>query len=360
MDRATFLPETPVGVPTHSKSIQVFLPITLGLVLIAVVVMFVRPGVGGWVAFTLSVLLVVWMYLGRVLVRTTINLGSLVKNLQVKNFELIGKVKVAEETCKVKSQFLASMSHEIRTPLSAILGFVELLDDPALSTEEHLEYLRIVRSNSEYLIKVVNDILDVSHLNSGKLTIEPKPTKVTQVLTSILSMLQIRADEKGLDLSIEFSSPMPGAVMIDEARLRQIIVNLVGNAIKFTPNGAVTVRAGCLPTDDPNVLMLEVVVRDSGVGIPHLERDQLFNMFSQLNTGYIDRPQGNGLGLAISKGLANMMGGDVRLLGSIPGKGSSFAFTCPTIVVSGMGFETVSTTIPFRKLISVLKTPSPV
>ena len=110
MDRATFLPETPVGVPTHSKSIQVFLPITLGLVLIAVVVMFVRPGVGGWVAFTLSVLLVVWMYLGRVLVRTTINLGSLVKNLQVKNFELIGKVKVAEETCKVKSQ--VSCEHE--------------------------------------------------------------------------------------------------------------------------------------------------------------------------------------------------------------------------------------------------------
>ena len=356
MNRSSTFANTPLGASAPTKSIQVFLPVTLVLTFSAVVVIFLKPGVGGWVAFTLSMLLVIWMYLGRVLARTTTNLISTIKNLQVKNYELISKVKVAEETCKVKTQFLASMSHEIRTPLSAILGFVELLDDPNLPTDDHLEYLRIVRSNSEHLIKIVNDILDISHLNSGKLTIEPHPTKVTEVLSSIFSMLQLKADEKGLDLSMEYWSPMPSVIMIDEARLRQIVINLLSNAIKFTAKGTVKIRVGCHHMDDSDLVNLEILVRDSGIGIDPKDRDKLFNMFSQIDNGYIDRPQGNGLGLAISKSLANMMGGDVNLLGSIPGKGSSFIFNCPTPVIKGS--ETSQTGIPIHRKLTFEPLPN--
>jgi signal transduction histidine kinase len=359
VNRAMISFETPPRVTLPSKSIPVLLSVTLVLIICAATAIFVEPGVGRWVALSLSILLVVWMYLGRALAGTTANLISLVKNLQVKNHELIGKVKVAEETCKVKAQFLASMSHEIRTPLSAILGFVELLDDPCLPIEDHLEYLRIVRSNSEYLIKVVNDILDVSHLNSGKLTIEPKPTCATEVLSSVLSMMRIKADEKGLNLSIEYWSSMPTLILIDEARLRQILVNLVGNAIKFTPAGSVRLRVGCHTTNDPNTIKLEVVVRDSGVGIDPAERGQLFNIFSQLHSGYIDRSKGNGLGLSISKSLANMMGGDVDLLGSSPGKGSSFIFTCPTKLVENSCVEPGAAPFPSPRKLSVIPSPAP-
>jgi signal transduction histidine kinase len=343
VNRSSTFTDTTVGPMESTKFVQFIIAVTLVLTLIVIVVSLFEPGVGIVVALTLSMLLLVWIYLIRILFRTRANLGSIIKNIQFKNHELIDKVKVAEETCRVKSQFLASMSHEIRTPLSAILGFVELLDDPNLSTDEHIEYLHIVKSNSHYLINVVNDILDISHLNSGKLTIEPRPTNVSEVLSSILTMLQLKADEKGLELSLKYLSKVPSVIMIDESRLRQIVINLVSNAIKFTAVGTVKIHVGCHLMDQVDFVNLEIIVCDSGIGINPEESDKLFNMFSQLDNGYVCQARGSGLGLAISKSLANMMGGDVALLGSIPGKGSSFVFNCPAAVVKA--FEAPETDI---------------
>lgn len=264
-------------------------------------------------------------------------IGHLASELRVHKMEanaLLNKACTAESVSLIKTQFLANMSHEIRTPLSAILGFVELMDDPKLPVEERLAFSKIIRGNSEYLIKIINDILDVSKIESGKLTINSGETNLIKTISSVVSMLKVKADEKNLKLMTEYWSELPGVVLIDECRVRQILINLIGNAIKFTEQGSVSLHVGCHPLKEKGFLSLEVVVRDTGEGLSPVQKEQLFTMFTQVNTEFGDRPVGTGLGLALSRRLANIMGGEVSILESTPGKGSSFIFTLPVQVKS--------------------------
>lgn len=243
------------------------------------------------------------------------------------------KMATVEEMNRTKSMFLANMSHEIRTPLSAILGFVELMDDPALPVEERLAFSKIIRNNSEYLIKVVNDILDISKIESGRLEVRKAPTEITKVVSSVTDMLKVKAMEKDLELLVEFVSDFPRQVLVDEARVRQVLVNLIGNAIKFTKEGHVAVYVACSPGTQKDYVSFEIRVSDTGEGIDPAQQDQLFNMFAQVNTTQGERPVGTGIGLALSRRLANLMGGDVSMLESVPGKGSTFVFQLPARVV---------------------------
>lgn len=249
--------------------------------------------------------------------------------IKLENKCLLSKADTAELNSLTKSQFLANMSHEIRTPMSAILGFVELMDDPILPVEERLAFSKIIRSNSEYLIKVINDILDISKIENGSLAIRSVETRMVKVISSVVAMMTVKAKEKNLKLLTEYWSELPEVVLTDECRVRQILVNLIGNAIKFTKQGCVSLHGGCYPSKKPGFVCLEIIVRDTGEGLSPAQKDQLFTMFTQVNTEFGDRPIGTGLGLALSRRLANMMEGDVRILESTPGKGSSFIFSIP-------------------------------
>lgn len=267
---------------------------------------------------------------------------------QAARTELTRKLTAARDANSSKSLFLANMSHEIRTPLSAILGFVELMDDAGLPVSERLAFSKIIRNNSEYLIKVVNDILDISKMESGKLEIRKVPTELSRVVSSVIDMMKVKADEKNLRLAREFWGSFPHQVLIDEGRVRQILVNLISNAIKFTNEGQVTVVVGCSPSRDQDSVDFEIIVRDTGEGIDPSQHGQLFNMFTQFNTGRADRPDGTGIGLALSRRLANLMGGEVALLESAPGKGSSFIFTLPARLVKEQAAELFSNGNPSK------------
>lgn len=246
--------------------------------------------------------------------------------------DLRRRLACAESANQSKSQLIANVSHEIRTPLSAILGFVELMDDCSLPVEDRLAFSKIIRNNSEYLIKVVNDILDFSRIENGRLEITNAPTDLAQVITSVAEMMKVKADEKNLALNVEFRSDFPRLVLVDEGRVRQILVNLIGNAIKFTARGVVTVQAACTPSLRADYVDFELIVRDTGEGIDPAMHDMLFTMFTQCSSHSADRPPGSGIGLALSRRLARLMNGDVDMLSSVPDEGSSFVFRLPAKV----------------------------
>lgn len=233
----------------------------------------------------------------------------------------------AEAASRAKSEFLANMSHEIRTPMTAVLGFSDILMGKA-TDKEQLESISIIKRNGEYLIGVINDILDLSKIEAGKLEIEPLDVSIHQLVEEVASLMRVRADAKGLQLRIEFNGPIPQTIQTDPTRLRQILVNLVGNAIKFTEVGEVRLSSRIVDANS-NEPQLRFDVIDSGIGIAQDKITNLFQPFSQADTSTTRNFGGTGLGLAISQRLARKLGGDVAVT-SCPGKGSTFALTVST------------------------------
>jgi len=225
--------------------------------------------------------------------------------------------KSADQANRVKSLFLANMSHEIRTPLNAILGFVDLLKDSALSATERRKYLDIIERTGYSLATIINDILDISKVEAGKLEIVKVPCSLKQILKDLEALLSIRCEEKGIDLIFE-KDGLPEFVTTDPTRLKQILLNVIGNAIKFTSRGLV--RA----TFEARDSFLVCIVEDTGVGIARDSVDKLFQPFSQVDLSIRKKYGGTGLGLIVSKRLAQLLGGDVTLLTSELGAGSSF------------------------------------
>jgi signal transduction histidine kinase/ActR/RegA family two-component response regulator len=229
----------------------------------------------------------------------------------------------AEEANQAKSEFLANMSHEIRTPMTAILGFTDvLLSEPR--TAEEAESLATIKRNGDHLLGLINDILDLSKIEAGRLELESTTFRPCQVLADVVSLMRVRAVDKKLSLTLEYEGAIPETIESDPTRLRQILINLVGNAIKFTSEGSVriVVRLRELPLQR---LALEFDVIDSGIGIPPEAAKRLFRPFTQADASMTRRFGGTGLGLAICKRLATLLGGDIEVV-SKAGEGSTFRF----------------------------------
>ncbi|HMN41465.1 MAG TPA: ATP-binding protein [Phycisphaerales bacterium] len=248
----------------------------------------------------------------------------------------------AERASHAKSEFLASMSHEIRTPLTAILGYADLLLDPALTERERREHALTIRRNGEHLLSIINGVLDLSKIEAGRMTIEALPTCPRRVLEEVCSLMSVRAAAKGITLRAEVVGSLPARVRTDPTRLRQILLNITGNAIKFTQRGGVTMRASFQPTPTP-ILCFDVI--DTGIGLRPEEIPRLFQAFAQADASTSRRFGGTGLGLSISRQIAGMLGGDITVA-SEHGQGSVFTVTLAADVVAGFSEHADELVVP--------------
>lgn len=228
----------------------------------------------------------------------------------------------AERANELKSSFLANMSHEIRTPLGAMIGFTELLRDESLSREEHNNYIDIITRNGEQLSAIINDILDLAKVEAGHLSLDFIGTNPHQIAIDVVSLLRVKADEKNLKLEFTADDSTPSLLITDPLRVRQILLNIIGNAIKFTQTGAIKVRSYGRQENGRTSLYFEVA--DNGIGIPHSQKERIFDAFVQVDGAITRNFGGTGLGLALSRKLARNLGGDITVVKTIEGKGSTF------------------------------------
>jgi signal transduction histidine kinase/ActR/RegA family two-component response regulator len=240
---------------------------------------------------------------------------------------------------RAKSEFLANMSHEIRTPLTAILGFTDELIDEALRTRRAAgpdPALLTVKRNGQHLLAVVNDILDLSRIEAGKFSVASVACSPVQIVADVVALLQPRALEKQLRLETRFRGPIPEQIQSDPTRLHQILVNLVGNAIKFTEHGGITLRLELLPATSASGPLLAIDVVDTGIGLSEADQVRIFEAFAQADATLARRHGGSGLGLTISRALARLLGGDLTV-SSAQGRGSVFRASIATGSLEGVG-----------------------
>ncbi|RYZ56398.1 MAG: PAS domain-containing sensor histidine kinase, partial [Proteobacteria bacterium] len=248
---------------------------------------------------------------------------STYKDIQL---ELEKAKEAAEVANATKTAFLANMSHEIRTPLGAVIGFSDLLFTENLPLTERQNYIEVIKRNGRLLSNIINDILDLSKVEIGKLEIDQTDVAFSEILNELSSILGLEASAKGIELLLNPHVDIPQRFRTDPLRLRQILFNIVGNAIKFTNKGSVTVEIKVLKAADHSS-KLAFIVSDTGEGISSEQRDRLFAPFMQADVSTTRKFGGTGLGLALSKKLANLLLGDVILSDSAPGKGSTFTIT---------------------------------
>ncbi len=253
-----------------------------------------------------------------------------ITNQKQTEMELRRARQVAEAADRAKSDFLANMSHEIRTPMSAILGYAEILGTQ-LENPDNLQSLDTIRSNGLYLLEIIDDILDLSRIEAGKFELGRRRVRPDHIVLDVRSLLKLHATEKGLSLDVEFIGPLPMSIETDPTRVKQILINLVENAIKFTEQGGVRIVVQLHA--ERQLLQLDVI--DTGPGIPRETLERLFQPFTQADSSVTRRFGGSGLGLSICRALGRMLGGDVAVVTEL-GKGSTFTVTIGTGDLSGV------------------------
>jgi PAS domain S-box-containing protein len=246
------------------------------------------------------------------------------QELEQKNEELEKALSAAREATRLKSRFLANMSHEIRTPMNGVLGMTDFLLGTGLN-EEQQEYAQSIKRSADSLLALINDILDLSRIEAGKLRLHHAEFSLASTITETTSMFALQARAKGLELVSTIAPSLPESVVGDPGRLRQVLTNLLANAVKFTERGQVGLKADIV-SQTREEIQLKFTVHDSGIGIPPAEQGRLFDTFTQVDESNTRKYGGTGLGLAISKQLVEMLGGEIGLE-SEPGKGSTFWFT---------------------------------
>lgn len=246
--------------------------------------------------------------------------------------ELLRAKEQAEQSDREKSEFLANMSHEIRTPMNAVLGFAELLRGIA-TTPKQIQYVDAINTSGKALLSMINDILDLSKIEAGRLDLSFKPMSLRAVFGNIATIFEHQAEERGLDLSFDVDESVPPSISFDAVRLRQILFNVVGNALKFTPQGFVKVRAWSRLTEgDETTLTLYIQISDTGIGIAPEHHELIFEPFRQVRA--TESPYaGTGLGLGITRRLTGLLGGKLSLESEV-GKGSVFSFEFPRVPLS--------------------------
>jgi signal transduction histidine kinase/CheY-like chemotaxis protein/HPt (histidine-containing phosphotransfer) domain-containing protein len=235
--------------------------------------------------------------------------------------EFLAAKQKAEEASRAKTAFLANMSHEIRTPMTAILGYADLMLSPQQTMSDRINCLQVVRRNARHLMDLINDILDISKIEAEKMTVEKIPCDPARIVVEVGSMLRAKAEAKGLSLTIEFVGDIPSEIRTDPLRLKQVLMNLTGNAIKFTSRGGITLRLGVERAGAGSRAWFEV--HDTGIGMNIEQMSKLFQPFMQADESMTRKYGGTGLGLVISKRLAGYMGGELAVQSEV-GKGSLF------------------------------------
>jgi signal transduction histidine kinase/ActR/RegA family two-component response regulator len=261
-------------------------------------------------------------------------LAAVNAELQRANDDLRAAMERAEVANRAKSAFLASMSHELRTPLNAILGYTQILKrDKTLGAAQQTG-ISTIQQGGQHLLALINDVLDLSRVEAGKMDFHPKPVALGDLLSVVADIMRVRAEQKHLHFELELVAGLPVAVSVDETRLRQVLLNLLGNAVKFTDRGAVRLRVLPLPPKAgaaKDLAYLRFEVRDDGIGIANDHIEAIFRPFEQVGDAS-RRAGGTGLGLAISRQLVQLMGGELKVE-SQPGHGSRFWFDVPLQVV---------------------------
>jgi signal transduction histidine kinase len=259
------------------------------------------------------------------------------QELQGKNEELSTALRLAREATQLKEQFLANTSHELRTPMNGIMGMINMLKSTALSDDQR-EYAEVVSQCSNDLLTIINDLLDLSQIGARKLPLEYEGVDIRESLRAVIKLLSLRAEAKGLTLDCDVDPGVPANIWADSVRFRQILTNLIANALKFTATGEV--KVSMKPAHGDKAVRFEV--SDTGIGVEEALRHRIFEAFFQADGTNKRRFGGTGLGLTICKQLVELMGGSIGMRGNEPNPGSTFWFELPVARGEGHAMETAA------------------